>query len=603
MTATATLVALPVAAATVWALLRTGLARRLVAAPRADRWHEHVTPSFGGIGIFAGFLVGVAVALAVGAVDPSAPLFGVVAGCAILFLAGVADDLFSFGAPPKLAAQLLAAGVVLWSGVQVEVVGNEVLAAAIAVVWLVGMTNAFNLLDNMDGLAASLAAIACVFFAIDARMINENRASFILALALGLACAGFLPFNVRPRGPALIFMGDAGSQVLGFVLGSLALLSSYEVAGTTVVTLALPLLILAVPILDTALVTVVRLLEGRPVHQGGRDHTSHRLVYQGLSEKRALVFLCLIAGALGMTSLAYNVLDNQRITLVGVLLTFAALVQFGSFLGDVERRAAHSDAPWVVRTFALHRRRLVESVVDGAVICASFLAAYLLVVGGSGTVNQRHLFLLSLPAVLFARYAAFIPFGLYRGVWRYAGARDAAAIVAAVAVSGAAAYAFVALTQDFGDFPRTVFVLDALLCGLLVVVSRFAERGLDAVLAALRAGGGQHRSLIVGAGRSGRSLLRELRETPGEAVVGFVDDDVRLRKRRLQGVPVLGSLDSVEALLADVRPDMVLVTIPEAAHDRLNVVVEACARAGVPCRFVRRQTDLDPEVVLGAAAK
>jgi UDP-GlcNAc:undecaprenyl-phosphate GlcNAc-1-phosphate transferase len=493
--------------------------------------------------------------------------------------------------------------IALASGVSVEIVGNDVLAAGLALLWLVGMTNAFNLLDNLDGLAATVAAIACVFFALDARMINENRASFIIALALGLACAGFLPFNVRPRGPALIFMGDSGSQVLGFALGSLALLSSYKVAGTTVLTVALPLLILAVPILDTALVTVVRLLEGRPVHQGGRDHTSHRLVYQGLSEKRALVFLALIAGALGTTSLAYSVLDNQRVTLIGVLLTFAALVQFGSFLGDVERRAQQDGAPWVMRTFALHRRRLAESVVDAALICASFLAAYLVAVDGSGTVSQRHLFVVSLPVVLFARYAAFIPFGLYRGVWRYAGARDAAAVIAAVVVSTVAAYAFVAATRDFRDFPRSVFVLDALLCAMLVGGSRFAERGLDAAIAALRSRRQQHRTLVVGAGRAGRSLLRELRETPGEVVVGFVDDDARLRRRRLQGVPVLGGLDEIDAVLAAARPAAVLVTIPEAPHERLDAVVQACARAGVPCRFVRRQTDLDPEIVLGAAAK
>ena len=604
MTATATLVALPVSAAVVWTLLRSGFARRLVSAPREDRWHERATPSSGGVGIALGFMVGVGAALAVGAVDPSTELFGVLAGCGILFVAGLVDDVVSFGVLPKLGAQLLASALVLWSGLRVEVVDNDVLAAALAVVWLVGMTNAFNLLDNMDGLAASMAAIACVFFAIDARMINENRASFIIALALALACVGFLPFNVRPRGPALIFMGDSGSQVLGFALGSLALLSSYKVAGTTVLTVALPLLILAVPILDTALVTVVRLLEGRPVHQGGRDHTSHRLVYQGLSEKRALVFLSLIAGALGTTSLAYSVLDNQRVTLIGVLLTFAALVQFGSFLGDVERRAAsRDDARWVTRTFALHRRRLVESIVDAALICASFLGAYLLTVEGSGTVNQRHLFLVSLPVVLFARYVAFIPFGLYRGVWRYAGARDAAAVVAAVVVSTLAAYAFVAATRDFGDFPRSVFVLDALLCALLVGASRFAERGLDAAIETLRSRRQQHRTLVVGAGRAGRSLMHELRETPGETVVGFVDDDTRLRRRRLQGVPVLGGLDEIDALLTAARPDAVLVTIPDAAHERLDTVVQACARAGVPCRFVRRQTDLDPEIVLGAAAK
>ena len=601
MTIAASLLALPTSAAVIWLLLRSGLAHRILAAPRSDRWHTTATTTLGGVGIFAGIVVGVGAALAVGALEPKRELLGMLAGAAILFVAGLLDDLFSFGALPKLAAQLAAAGVVLACGLEVEVVDNDALAIGLGVLWLVGMTNAFNLLDNMDGLAASLAAIACFFFALDARWVDADVTVLVLSIAVGLACAGFLPFNVRPGRKALVFMGDSGSQVLGFMLAALGLYASYEVAGTTVATLVVPIMILAVPIFDTVLVTVVRLLEGRPVHQGGRDHTSHRLVYQGLSEGRALALLALLSAALGATSLAYNVLDNFRVTALGVLLTFAALVQFASFLGDVDRSGgvASESGSWLV----VHRRRLVEVVVDGALVAAAFLGSYLLVVQGSGTINQRHLFLVSLPVVLFARYAAFIPFGLYRGVWRYAGARDAAAVVVAVALSGVVAFGFLAATRSWGDFPLSIFVIDALLCALLVGASRFGERALDSVLESLRSRGRRHGTLIVGAGRVGRSLLRELRETPGEYVVGFLDDDPRLRGRRLQGAPVLGGSAGIEEVLGRVRPDSVLVTIPAAPRERLDAVVEACAREGVPCRFVRRETDLAPEAVLSASAK
>jgi FlaA1/EpsC-like NDP-sugar epimerase len=110
----------------------------------------------------------------------------------------------------------------------------------------------------------------------------------------------------------------------------------------------------------------------------------------------------------------------------------------------------------------------------------------------------------------------------------------------------------------------------------------------------------RHRTLIVGAGRGGRSLLRELRETPGEQVVGFVDDDPRLSRRRLQGVPVLGDTSEIEQILSKARPDTVLVTIPDAPRERLGLVVDACALAQLPCRFVRRHTDLDPDIALRA---
>src|SRR5205085_1716068 len=323
-----------------------------------------------------------------------------------------------------------------------------------------------------------------------------------------LACGGFLPFNLRPRSRAAVFMGDSGSQLLGFALAALGLSASWKAAGTTVATLFLPILVLAVPILDTTLVTVVRILEGRPIYQGGRDHTSHRLVYRGLSETRAVLLLGVISAALGGTSLAYNNIDSGAVTLVGVLITFALLVQFATFLSDLERAPAGRMA-----LVALHTRRLVEVLVD---------------------------------------------------------------------------------------FPQSVFVVDWLLCTILVGASRLGERALYRALVVMKGRAGQRRTLIVGAGRGGRSLLRELRETPGEHVVGFVDDDPRLRRRRLQGVAVLGGADEIESILVTARPDIVLVTIPDAPRERLDFVVYGCAQAGVTCHFVRRQTDLDPRAVLSA---
>jgi UDP-GlcNAc:undecaprenyl-phosphate GlcNAc-1-phosphate transferase len=601
----AVLVAFPAAALVIWALLRTPVAARLVATPTGDRWHDLETPSLGGIGIAAGLFAGVGAAAAAGAFEPSSELAGVLAGCALLFLLGLADDVRSLPPLLKLGGQFAAAGIALASGVHVELIGNDFAATAIALLWLVGVTNAFNLLDNMDGLAATLAAIACGYFALDAVTVHPNNQVLALALSAGLACLGFLPFNLHPTRRAAVFMGDSGSQPLGFAIAALGLLSSWTVAGSTMATLLLPILILAVPILDTTLVTIVRLLEGRPIHQGGRDHASHRLVYHGLSEKRAVVLLAVISAALGATSLAYTVMGDARITAVGVLITFALLVQFASFLSDVERRppAVTTDGPAILRTFVVHRRRLIEVVVDCALIGAAFYGAYLLRLEGNGTINQKTIFLFTLPVLLAARYVAFILFGLYRGVWRYAGARDAAAVVAAVVTSEFVAFGVIAATRDFGDFPRSIFVIDALLCTVLVGASRFWERAAARGISSLTERSARHHTLIVGAGRGGRSLLRELRETPGEHVVGFVDDDPRLRRRRLQGVPVLGACDEIERVLGQARPDTVLVTIPNARRDRLDAVVSACAHAQIPCRFVRREIDLDPRVVLGSRAE
>ena len=178
----------PAAATAIWLLLRTPLATRLGAAPREDRWHERTTPVLGGIGIFVGIQVGFWVAVAVGAAPASKELVAIIGGISILFAAGLLDDLFSLGPIPKLAAQFAAAGLVIFNGVTISgLVSNDFLAGVVALVWLVGMTNAFNLLDNMDGLAATLAGIAAVFFAIDALTVHKNHA--VLALSLALAPA------------------------------------------------------------------------------------------------------------------------------------------------------------------------------------------------------------------------------------------------------------------------------------------------------------------------------------------------------------------------------------------------------------------------------
>ena len=591
MDAIVTVAALPVAFAVLWALLRSPLGTRLAATPTGERWNERPTPTFGGVGIFAGFIAAVLLALATGAVEWSGELGGILGGVALLFAAGLVDDLRHLSPLAKLAAQIGAAAIVLASGLEVEIVGNTVLAWAIGLLWLVGITNAFNLLDNMDGLAATLAVIACAYFAVDSVTEHDNETVLVLSLALGLACVGYLPFNLRPGRPAAVIMGDSGSQVLGFGLASLALASSWTVAGTTFATVLLPLLILAVPILDTTLVTLVRLAQRRPVTQGGRDHSSHRLVYYGLSESKAVLLLAVVASALGATALAYNVLDNARLTAIGVLLTFVLLVQFGSFLSDLEERSragVETTEPSLWRALVFEPRRLVEVVSDFVVICSSFLAAYLLVEGGTGSEFERSVFLSALPILLATRYSLLVALGVYRRVWRYATARDVVPIAVACLVSAAVAYAILRALRPIGSFSGEVFVVDAVLCTLLVGASRLTLRLLPEARA-LRQNG--RRVLIVGAGHAGRGLARELRETHEARVVGFLDDNPRVRRRRIQGISVLGALDETPRAIAGARADEVLVTIPDASQARLDAVVRAAEAAGVPCRIVRRRTE------------
>ncbi len=585
--------AIAVSSAVLWLLLRSSVGARFVAVPAGERWREQPTPLFGGVGIFAGFAAGIGVALVADVIDWSNELGGILAGVTIVFVAGVVDDLRHLSPIAKLAAQITAAVIVLSSGLDVEIVGNDVLAWAIGLLWLVGITNAFNLLDNMDGLAATLAVVSCAYFAIDAMTEHENETVLALALALGLACGGFLPFNLRPQRGAAVFMGDSGSQVIGFGLASLALAASWTVAGTTVATILLPLLVLAIPILDTTLVTIARLVEKRPVTQGGRDHTSHRLVYYGLSETKAVLLLAIVASAIGATALAYNVLDNGRLTAIGVLVTFVLLVQFGSFLSDLEersRRGVDGPEPSLWRALIFEPRRLVEVFADFLIICASFLAAYVLAVGGSGTVYERSVYLSALPILLASRYVFFVALGVYRRVWRFATARDVVPIALGCFGSAIAAFLILIALRPIGSFPAVeIFVVDAILCTLLVGASRLVLRLLPEAAGPRSE---RRRVLVVGAGRAGRSLARELREDRDARVVGFLDDNPRVRRRRILGISVVGSLDEADRAVVSTRADEVLVSIPDAPSERIGLGTTASAAAGIPCRLVRRHVEL-----------
>ena len=278
-----------------------------------------------------------------------------------------------------------------------------------------------------------------------------------------------------------------------------------------------------------------------------------------------------------------------------MLVTFVVLVQFASFLGDLEDRSRRADPgppPSLLRAFFSQPRRLIEVLVDFALICASFLASYLLFVDGKGTEVERAIFLSALPVLLGVRYVAFVLFGIYRRVWRFADParrdRDRRRDDRVHARRGGdRGEVPVAVGVPARDLRRRRAALHRCSSSASRLVLRLAP---DLVAASHR--GPRTRTLIVGAGRSGRRLARELREARGTRVVGFLDDNPSVRRRRVLGVKVLGGLDETEALLAVARPDEVLVTIPDVEPARLNVVLASCAAAEIPCRLVRSHTEI-----------
>jgi FlaA1/EpsC-like NDP-sugar epimerase len=223
-------------------------------------------------------------------------------------------------------------------------------------------------------------------------------------------------------------------------------------------------------------------------------------------------------------------------------------------------------------------------------VCGTFLVTYLLFVDGRGTEFQRGTFLAVLPVLLGATYAVYVLFGIYRRAWRYATPRDLATIALACGIATLAAFGIVVAMRDLGDFPARVFLVYGIAAALLAGLSRWCVRFVPE--AGRRKDDGRRRILVVGAGRTGRGVVRDLGDDA--RAVGFLDDNPKLLRRRVQGVPVLGALDRTGVALGTTRADEVVVTIADAPADRLELVTRACAEAGVPRRVVRERPTLAP---------
>lgn len=228
-------------------------------------------------------------------------LVAILVAATIVLVFGILDDVkgVEFSYRLKLLGQFVAAGVVLYGGVRVSFMSNPLLNCSITAGWIVLMTNSFNLLDNMDGLSAGVAVISSLILA----LVTASQGQFFSAMMFFVVAgsiAGFLPYNFYPSS---IFMGDTGSQFIGFLIGTLTVTSSYVTdLSRSLLPIALPVLVLSVPLFDTFSVILIRLKEGRPVFTGDTSHFSHRLVDLGMSQRGAVLFIYAICLGVGIAA-------------------------------------------------------------------------------------------------------------------------------------------------------------------------------------------------------------------------------------------------------------------------------------------------------------
>ncbi len=304
---------------------RLAIMFKAVDMPDERKVHHDPTPRWGGLAVYGAFAI-----VIIYNFDFSLPLKGISIGAAILVGIGLLDDRFGLSAKVRIFFQLLATGIAIYSGARMtflpDTMWGDIFEVVLTVIWIVGITNAMNFLDGMDGLCVGLSAINAFFFG--AVAVGAKQPFFMfLSLALAGACIGFLPYNFRKNKPARIFLGDTGSTFLGFTLAGIALIGDW--AQDNIVAVIVPLIILAIPIFDMSLTTFMRVKEGKVKSVGewlkytGKDHFHHRIADMGFGKRRTVKLIHLIAVCLGINGF---IIKNSGVFEAGLLLAETAIL-------------------------------------------------------------------------------------------------------------------------------------------------------------------------------------------------------------------------------------------------------------------------------------
>jgi UDP-GlcNAc:undecaprenyl-phosphate GlcNAc-1-phosphate transferase len=584
-------ISLALAAVLTYAVREVASRTGFVAKPKSDRWHKRPTAMMGGVAIFLTTVIAYALFV------PKTPESLIIIGASsFLFLVGLFDDILNIKPYQKLFGQLIGATMIIGLGPKLPITGYELVDMWITVFWLIGITNAINLLDNMDGLAAGISAIAAGSLAMGFALNGQVNELLLISIFIG-ALLGFLIFNFNP---ASIFMGDCGSMFVGFLLASSVLMGQAGGRSRGIFSiLAVPVLILFVPIFDTTLVTVIRKLWGRKASQGGRDHTSHRLVALGLSERAAVLMIYGFAICAGVLSLLVSRLGTiQSLALIGIFTVVLAII--GVYLSKVkvyeereEELATQNNAVFAFLVNVSYKRRIFEVFLDAFLITFSYYAAYSLLYGPVENTGNWTLFIKTAPLLVILKLFAFLAVGVYRGIWRYTSVGDLITFTKGVVIGSAMSIVAVLLIYRFENFSRKVFVLDAIILLSVLVASRMAFRLIREFLPQKAVSGGR-RVLNYGAGDGGEMVLRELRNNSSwnYQPVGFIDDDERKKGKVINGLQVFDANGSLANICRDKSVDEILISSEKISSAALKGLRDLCRAEDIELK--RAQMKIEP---------
>ena len=497
-----------------------------------------------------------------------------------MFATGLFDDLWELKPVVKLLVQLACAFVLIYFGFNFGGGLLEWAGIPLTFIWVIGITNAINLLDNMDGLAAGISTIVAITTAILSSL-NGNSYLAASGFAVAGACLGFLVFNFKP---AKIFMGDSGSLFLGFSLAYQSIAVQYKMGSSSAIwVLFIPISLMAIPIMDTTLVTVKRLLAGRRIDQGGKDHTSHRLVALGLSEKQAVLTLYGICAAWGVLCLFMYKSQVNNLALCVLIIglssvIFSVVLSKVKVYSDQEEKLAHQRINGYATgrngavQFLLSQKKLIVGVfIDILVIYVSFLL----------TKKALHLKNVHDDVILGAFICVKILLlyigRLYYRIWRYVQVVEIGAYFAFIFLATLILASLLYLKGRYPIYTSYFLMIDFLLTSTGIVFSRLFYRWLNEQIGRNRSA--EKRIMIYGAGDSGYLLIQELLQNDKYEMrpLGWIDDDNSKHNMYLCGYKIYGGKKDLLTICEKLKPDAILIStkaITEDAEDEMRQILD-----------------------------
>ncbi len=551
---------------------RVSLHYNLVSMPQEDRWHKRPTPMLGGVGIFLSWITTCIIFL--GQVDWHLHWqYLIVPVCAFaIFLLGLIDDISEVRPQKKLAVEIIAASVAIFFGFQLKWTDSSMLNMLLSFLWMVGITNAFNLLDNMDGLAAGIAIISGAFILIAhylfAGTLHLSDPSIFFNLALMGALIGFLIFNFNP---ASIFMGDAGSLFIGFLLSILTIKEpSFKSKSPIhfISTVGMPILILLIPILDTTFVSVMRRLFRRPIYVGGKDHSSHRIVAIGFSERAAVLILYSFSIASGIMAILIN-----RINIwIGIILATLFVLTISFFWIKLATVEVYSEESSPIFSKLSRNRKIFEVLLDLVLIIVAYYIAYVLRFE-SDIKYKIGTFIRSLPVVVATQMVFLYLLGIYKGIWERISIRELHSYLWAVSLGTFSAMIVLLFLYRFISFSRAVFIIYWGIALILLPLPRVLLYVLDRNI--LRKNAQGEPTIIYGAGIGGQITVKEIETNKGLGlkIVGFIDDNKELHGKRIMGYPVLGGYKDLPELIEKHNAKKIIISFRQNGEEKKKEII------------------------------